>query len=71
MFWDKLGRGEFDAGQYMRLGKGSREVWIQASYNPIMDASGRPFKVVKFASDITPMHAPSNEIRETVMRGEK
>ena len=38
-FWDKLGRGEFDAGQYKRIGKGGREVWIQASYNPILDAA--------------------------------
>src|SRR5215470_10541481 len=53
MFWDKLGRGEFHAGQYQRFGKGAREVWIQASYNPIKDASGKPYKVVKFATDIT------------------
>jgi len=52
-FWEKLGRGEFDAGQYKRIGKGGREVWIQASYNPIMDMNGRPFKVVKYATDIT------------------
>ncbi|MET4678653.1 methyl-accepting chemotaxis protein [Stenotrophomonas rhizophila] len=52
-FWTKLGRGEYDAGQYKRLGKGGREVWIQASYNPIYDMNGRPFKVVKYATDIT------------------
>src|SRR5574343_721451 len=52
-FWDKLGRGEFDAGQYKRIAKGGREIWIQATYNPIFDASGRPFKVVKFAVDTT------------------
>lgn len=52
-FWAKLGRGEYDAGQYKRLGKGGREVWIQASYNPIYDMNGRPFKVVKYATDIT------------------
>jgi methyl-accepting chemotaxis protein len=52
-FWDKLGRGEYDASQYKRIGKGGREVWIQASYNPIMDANGRPYKVVKYATDIT------------------
>ena len=52
-FWEKLGRGEYDAGQYRRLGKGGREVWIQASYNPIFDMNGRPFKVVKYATDIT------------------
>ncbi len=52
-FWRKLGRGEYQAGQYKRLGKGGKEIWIQASYNPIMDMNGRPFKVVKFATDIT------------------
>ena len=53
LFWDKLRRGEYDAGQYQRLGKGGREVWIQASYNPILDMDGHPFKVVKYATDIT------------------
>ena len=52
-FWEKLGRGEFDARQYKRIGKGGKEVWIQASYNPVLDANGKPYKVVKFASDIT------------------
>ena len=53
MFWDKLGRGEYDSGQYKRVAKGGREIWIQASYNPIFDAKGKPFKVVKYASDVT------------------
>ncbi|MDO9474656.1 MAG: methyl-accepting chemotaxis protein [Caulobacter sp.] len=53
MFWERLGRGEYDAGQYKRIGKGGVEVWIQASYNPIMDLNGKPFKVVKYATDIT------------------
>jgi methyl-accepting chemotaxis protein len=52
-FWDKLRRGDYDAGQYKRLGKGGREIWIQASYNPILDLNGKPFKVVKYATDIT------------------
>lgn len=52
-FWRRLGRGQYDAAEYKRLAKGGREVWIQASYNPIFDASGRPFKVVKFATDVT------------------
>ena len=52
-FWEKLGRGEYDSGQYKRVAKGGREVWIQASYNPIMDMNGKPFKVVKFATEIT------------------
>ncbi len=54
-FWGKLNRGEFDSGEYRRLGKGGKEVWIQASYNPIMDMNGRPFRVVKYASDVTKM----------------
>ena len=52
-FWERLGRGEYDTGQYRRIGKGGKEVWIQASYNPILNAQGRPYKVVKFATDIT------------------
>src|SRR5450830_1882024 len=52
-FWEKLGRGQFDQGQYKRIGKGGKEVWIQASYNPIFDLNGKPFKVVKYATDIT------------------
>ncbi len=52
-FWDKLRRGEFQAGQFKRFGKGGREIWIEASYNPILDANGAPFKVVKFATDLT------------------
>jgi methyl-accepting chemotaxis protein len=52
-FWAKLGRGEHDAGQYKRIGKNGKEVWIQASYNPILDGDGKPFKVVKYATDIT------------------
>ncbi len=52
-FWDALRRGEFQAGEYRRFGKGGREVWIQASYNPIRDIDGRPVKVVKFAADVT------------------
>ena len=52
-FWAKLGNGEFDSGEYKRIGKGGREVWIRASYNPVLDASGTPYKVIKFATDIT------------------
>jgi len=52
-FWQKLGRGENDMGVYRRLGKGGKEVWIQASYNSIFDANGKPYKVVKYATDIT------------------
>jgi methyl-accepting chemotaxis protein len=52
-FWHKLRRGEFDSGEYKRLRKDGARLWIQATYNPILDADGKPFKVVKFAKDIT------------------
>ncbi|WP_246775588.1 methyl-accepting chemotaxis protein [Methylobacterium aquaticum] len=52
-FWEALRRGEFQQAEYRRLGKGGREIWIQATYNPIRDTSGRVVKVVKFATDIT------------------
>jgi methyl-accepting chemotaxis protein len=52
-FWQRLGRGEYDAGEFKRINKDGEEVWLQASYNPIFDMDGRPLKVVKFASDIT------------------
>ncbi len=52
-FWERLGRGEFDQADYKRIAKGGREVWINASYNPILDAHGKPYKVIKFATDIT------------------
>ncbi|MCP5381674.1 MAG: PAS domain-containing methyl-accepting chemotaxis protein [Kordiimonadaceae bacterium] len=52
-FWEALGSGEFQAAEYKRIGKAGKEVWIQASYNPIFDPNGTPFKVVKFATDIT------------------
>jgi methyl-accepting chemotaxis protein len=52
-FWAGLNRGEFKSGEYRRFGKGGREVWIQASYNPIRDLNGKPYKVVKYAANIT------------------
>ncbi|CCD92506.1 conserved hypothetical protein [Bradyrhizobium sp. ORS 375] len=52
-FWAKLNRGEYQAAEYKRIGKGGREVYIQASYNPILDLNGKPFKVVKYATDVT------------------
>lgn len=52
-FWERLARGEFESGEYKRIGRDGREVWIQATYNAILDPSGRPVKVVKIASDVT------------------
>ncbi|RYH67259.1 MAG: PAS domain S-box protein [Alcaligenaceae bacterium] len=51
--WERLGRGEFTAGRFRRLSKEGKEIWLQASYNPILDVTGKPYKVVKFAVDIT------------------
>jgi methyl-accepting chemotaxis protein len=52
-FWASLNRGNYQAAEYKRVGKGGKQVWIQASYNPILDLNGRPFKVVKYATDTT------------------
>lgn len=52
-FWNDLARGGFRSGEFKRIAKGGRETWLQATYNPIFDEDGRPFKIVKFASDIT------------------
>jgi methyl-accepting chemotaxis protein len=53
-FWQKLNRGEFDTGRYKRIGNNKKQIWIQATYNPILDLNGKPYKIVKYASDITP-----------------
>ena len=60
-FWAALKRGEYQAAEYKRIGKGAKEVWIQATYNPVLDASGKPVKVVKFATDITARKIKSME----------
>ncbi len=52
-FWAKLNRGEYQAAQYKLISRGGKEIWIEASYNPIFDTNGKPYKVVKFATDIT------------------
>jgi PAS domain S-box len=52
-FWERLRSGQYEAAEFQRFGKGGAEIWIQASYNPVFDASGKPVKVVKFATDIT------------------
>ena len=62
-FWARLNRGEFQAAEYKRFGKGGKEVWILASYNPILDDTGKPFKVVKFASDVTAQKLKAAEFR--------
>ena len=66
-FWSKLNQGEYDAGEYKRLGKGGKEVWIQATYNPIFDLNGNPFKVVKYATDITQRKQAVSTIQNTLL----
>ncbi len=67
-FWTKLRQGAYQAAQYRRIAKGGRAIWIEASYNPILDASGRPYKVVKFATDITAQVTLLNELRQLIER---
>jgi PAS domain S-box-containing protein len=63
-FWDNLRAGKFESGEFKRIGKNGREVWISASYNPILDKSGVVTKVVKFATDVTPRKQAEEELRE-------
>jgi methyl-accepting chemotaxis protein len=65
-FWERLNRGEYQAGEYRRFGKGGREVWLQASYNPIFDPIGRPYKVVKFCTDITQQVRLKEALKQTI-----
>ncbi len=62
-FWNKLGKGEFDEGVYKRVGKGGKEIWLQATYNPILDEDGNVLKVVKFATDVTDRRTRNAENR--------
>ncbi|WP_168195136.1 methyl-accepting chemotaxis protein [Shewanella sp. SNU WT4] len=66
-FWQRLNRGEYEVSEYLRLGKAGKKVWIQASYNPIFDLNGKPFKVVKYASDITERKRTIAKIRNVLM----
>lgn len=61
-FWDRLAAGRYESGEFKRVAKGGRELWLQATYNPILDADGRTVKVVKFASDITASKLQSVEV---------
>ena len=63
LFWQRLRAGTYQAAEYRRLGKDGREIWIQASYNPIFDMNGRPFKIVKYATDITARVHQQNQLR--------
>lgn len=64
-FWSDLASGRFRSGEYKRIGKDGRELWLQATYNPIFDPSGRPFKIVKYAIDIT-----TEKLRQSDQQGQ-
>ena len=66
-FWERLRQGHHDSGEYRRIGRDGRSVWIQATYNPILDSDGQPFKVVKYASDITGQKTAVEALRRSVM----
>ena len=70
-FWEKLGRGEYQSGQFKRIAKGGKDVWIEASYNPIMDLNGRPWKVVKFATDLSGRKAENLALAQEFEAGVK
>ncbi len=67
-FWAALGRGQFQAAEYLRIGKGGKEVWVLASYNPIFDLNGKVAKVVKFATDITGRKRAVSDLGEGLAR---
>ena len=66
--WDVLRSGKFQSGQYQCVAKGDREVWLQASLNPILDLKGNPEKVVMYATDITPAKQMEHEVAEKARR---
>lgn len=65
-FWAKLGRGEFDAGEYRRVTKSGAEIWLQATYNPVFDEAGRPARVLKIATDITRSKIANDKLERTL-----
>jgi methyl-accepting chemotaxis protein len=64
-FWERLNQGESITGEFHRIGKGGKEVWIQASYNPIFDLNGKVIKVAKYAYDITKLKKMMVSVQET------
>ncbi|HQQ70488.1 MAG TPA: PAS domain S-box protein, partial [Alicycliphilus sp.] len=68
--WQALARGELVSGEHMRLGHGGRRLWMYGSYNPILDAAGHPFKVMKFVTDLTERRAMEQALREAKERAE-
>ncbi len=69
--WEALRRGEFRSGEFERMGKDGRHIWIQATYNPILDAAGKPQRIVKFVNDLTERHFMELDLREAKERAEQ
>ncbi|KAB2968451.1 PAS domain S-box protein [Zoogloea sp.] len=69
--WDTLRQGGYASGDFHRIGKGGKEVWIHGSYNPILDPDGRPYKIIKFASDLSERHAMEQDLRDAKARAEQ
>ncbi|MFS1701865.1 methyl-accepting chemotaxis protein [Alteromonas sp. AMM-1] len=67
LFWEQLNDGQFQSGEFHRIGNGGKEVWIQATYSPIVDHNGRVFKVVKYATDITGRKMAVNDICDIML----
>ncbi len=65
-FWEKMNRGEFDVGEYIRFAKNGEAVYIRASYNPILNEEGQPYKVIKIASDVTELKQANAEAQGKV-----
>ncbi|GEP01601.1 hypothetical protein GCM10007887_35430 [Methylobacterium haplocladii] len=67
-FWNRLREGEFQAGQFKRVTKASHDIWIEASYNPLLGRDGKPYRIVKFATDITAQMKLLGELRTMIDR---
>ncbi len=70
-FWESLRGGQFASGEYLRIGKNGKQCWIQASYNPILDADGKPYKIRKFATDLGDRKAMERDLRIAVDKAEE
>lgn len=70
-FWSHLLQGQYQAGEFLRLGKNGQKIWIQASYNPILDPEGNVFKIIKFATDLSQRKAIEEDLREAKDRAEQ
>ncbi len=67
-FWERLGRGEYQSGQFKRRGKSGNTIWIEGAYNPIMDAHGKVVKIVKFARDVTEQTKLMSDLKDLIDR---